>query len=446
MKNQLPAELLKDMQDMPFEFSAGRAFYLWVVNILYNYSYKKGDFATRIPTAIVFSKSNMKMFFSFTQKVVEEDYAYLLKNGYEEIEKTISMLSEKAQSAQTFEDFFDRIENLHHTAIFLRKVDKAIISLVNKKYPQEASDILSECNSFERYGYFVQEELALCDQSIEEVYEQFRHITLGYFNEQPRSKEYYANKKEEIQKEGEDVYKKRIVEAHSKRLQDKEKFIVKYPNDKQLFELIGASGWLKEHYKFLVNKAQAVFEPKWVELSNKTGISVESLKNLLHEDLFKLIKGETLNESQLNYYKNTMVFLGKTGAYKFHLLNEDVIEFIDTYLEKKELAPKNEFKGRIACKGFGKGRVVVVLSPQDFHKVQKGDVLVVQNTSPDFVPVLHNVSAVIAEEGGITAHVSVVTRELKIPAVVGVSRVTSLLKDGDMVEVDANTGVVRKIS
>lgn len=55
------------------------------------------------------------------------------------------------------------------------------------------------------------------------------------------------------------------------------------------------------------------------------------------------------------------------------------------------------------------------------------------------------VGAIVTEEGGITSHAAIVSRELKIPSVVGVQGVLDVTKDGDLVEVDANEGIVRKL-
>lgn len=66
------------------------------------------------------------------------------------------------------------------------------------------------------------------------------------------------------------------------------------------------------------------------------------------------------------------------------------------------------------------------------------------NTSPDFVAIMSMASAIVAEDGGITAHVSVVSRELGIPCVVGISNITSMVKDGELLEVDANKGTVTR--
>ena len=89
------------------------------------------------------------------------------------------------------------------------------------------------------------------------------------------------------------------------------------------------------------------------------------------------------------------------------------------------------------------GIAKVVRSPKDFYKVERGNILIVMNTSPDFVPILSKVGAIVAEEGGITAHVSVISREMKVPCVVGIPHVTKMINDGDYLEINANTGVVR---
>ena len=111
------------------------------------------------------------------------------------------------------------------------------------------------------------------------------------------------------------------------------------------------------------------------------------------------------------------------------------------YLSEKK-TEATEFKGRVACKGRATGVVKVITKPEEFSKFEQGNILVVVNTSPDFVPIMGKAAAIIGEEGGITAHISVVSRELKVPCVVGINNITKILKDGDNVEVDAEKGVV----
>ena len=72
-----------------------------------------------------------------------------------------------------------------------------------------------------------------------------------------------------------------------------------------------------------------------------------------------------------------------------------------------------------------------------------GEILVANNTTPEFTPIMKKAAAIITEQGGITSHAAIVSRELGIPCVIGTRIATKVLKDGDRVEVDANCGLVK---
>jgi pyruvate,water dikinase len=102
-----------------------------------------------------------------------------------------------------------------------------------------------------------------------------------------------------------------------------------------------------------------------------------------------------------------------------------------------------EFKGFIASKGFVKGKAKIVLNREDFNKIKKGDILVASMTTPDMLPLMKKASAFITDEGGITCHAAIVSREMKKPCIIGTKIATSVLKDGNLVEVDANKGIIK---
>ena len=105
-----------------------------------------------------------------------------------------------------------------------------------------------------------------------------------------------------------------------------------------------------------------------------------------------------------------------------------------------------ELKGQCASLGFAKGRVKIILSPADLPKMEKGDILVAIATNPDIVPAMKKAAAIVTEQGGVTSHAAIVSRELGVPCVIGTKVATKWLKDGDLIEVDATRGVVRKLS
>ena len=77
--------------------------------------------------------------------------------------------------------------------------------------------------------------------------------------------------------------------------------------------------------------------------------------------------------------------------------------------------------------------------------MQKGEILVAIMTTPDFTPALKKAAAIVTDEGGVTCHAAIISRELGIPCVVGTRIATRTFKNGDILEVDANHGIVRKI-
>jgi phosphohistidine swiveling domain-containing protein len=114
-------------------------------------------------------------------------------------------------------------------------------------------------------------------------------------------------------------------------------------------------------------------------------------------------------------------------------------------VEKPAVAGPVEIKGQVAFPGLVTGTVKIVLRQSEIRKIQAGDILVSSMTSPDFLPLIKIAAAIVTDEGGITSHAAIVARELKIPCLVGTRFATKLLKDGDLVEVDATNGVVRVI-
>ena len=112
-------------------------------------------------------------------------------------------------------------------------------------------------------------------------------------------------------------------------------------------------------------------------------------------------------------------------------------------LQKTGLVQAKEFRGTTAFAGRVQGTVRIVHSNSDLKKVKSGEILVTEMTNPDYVPAMKIAGAVITDEGGMTCHAAIASRELKVPCIVGTKIATQVLKDGDRVEVDATTGIIR---
>lgn len=117
----------------------------------------------------------------------------------------------------------------------------------------------------------------------------------------------------------------------------------------------------------------------------------------------------------------------------------------DRFVSAPPAAATDTLSGLAACPGKVTGRVHVVQTAAEFESFKDGEILVSTETSPMFVPLMRKASAILTGKGGITSHAAIVSRELKKPCIIAIKDVVKILKTGDMVEVDADTGVIRII-
>jgi len=127
------------------------------------------------------------------------------------------------------------------------------------------------------------------------------------------------------------------------------------------------------------------------------------------------------------------------------LFNYD-LKFLDQIgISIKSSRDIKEVKGNIANKGRTQGKVRVINNIAQSKDFNQGDIVVSINTNPSLMAVLVKCGAIVTDEGGIMCHAAIVSRELHIPCIIGTKIATKVFKDGDMVEVDADNGVVRLI-
>ena len=169
-----------------------------------------------------------------------------------------------------------------------------------------------------------------------------------------------------------------------------------------------------------------------------------------HLHVVNLAKQEKLKqELQARFFHGYLAgyfeaILWPDGMVRFSDYNRLLGNYIGT--PKSLQKSKSEISGTVAHPGVVRGRVRLI-QPEMIEGTQfdDGDVLVADNTDIRFVPLMRKAGAIVTDRGGMLSHASIVARELKKPCIVGTSSATKLLKDGDLVEVDAEKGVVRKL-
>ncbi|MDP2649638.1 MAG: PEP-utilizing enzyme [bacterium] len=124
-------------------------------------------------------------------------------------------------------------------------------------------------------------------------------------------------------------------------------------------------------------------------------------------------------------------------------LDKEKVGKIFTIHFKNEPTVKiRQLNGSTAYKGIVRGFVRRIMGHKQINEIKEGEILVSPMTIPDFIPAIKKAAAIVTDEGGVLSHAAIIARELKKPCIVGTKFATKIFKDGDLIEVDANRGIV----
>ncbi len=166
---------------------------------------------------------------------------------------------------------------------------------------------------------------------------------------------------------------------------------------------------------------------------------------------------QVLNEREIKNLAETALMLEshykKPQDIEFAIENENVYIVQTrpiTTIEKRVEEEASNVKGEVILTGLGaspgiaSGKIRIIHEMQDLDKMKAGDVLVTTMTNPDMVVSMQRAAAIVTDDGGLTAHAAIVSREMGIPAVVGTHTATTKLKEGEIITVDGTTGKIYK--
>ena len=209
-------------------------------------------------------------------------------------------------------------------------------------------------------------------------------------------------------------------------------------------------------YKLLEILAQWQDERKKITLVgsfclDKLLKQVAKLKNLslsevqyMHPREIKklLLENKSVDKRVLKERRRLSVWVG-TEDKEWWFIGEKAKK-IQKILFKEKVARQKTISGMPASPGTVTGKVRIVLDPKK-NKFYQNEILVASMTRPEYLPLMKKAKAIITNEGGITCHAAIVSREFGIPCVVGTKVATKILKNGDKVEVRAHRGMITKI-
>jgi len=216
-------------------------------------------------------------------------------------------------------------------------------------------------------------------------------------------------------------------------------------NLKKKADLIRELVYIKDSRNDIRFYAISVLRSLYNQVALRRKISLVGIVHLLDEEVLDLLKQPT----KTSYYQKIIedrikgyALIKKGKGIKVKINKNKSITRITTLFGKN----KEDFiKGIPAFVGKVRGKARIVRNNNDLRKVKRGDIMVAVFTRPHYLSAMKIAKAIITDEGGITSHAAIIAREFKIPCIVGTKVATKVLQDGDLVEVDAKKGEIRRI-
>jgi len=219
------------------------------------------------------------------------------------------------------------------------------------------------------------------------------------------------------------------------------------PRDLQLFIDFGLALDTRNEAEYIVSLAAFYVLPFYSEIARRLYISVTQLRFLTEKEVVVALQGKLDTQACLSEKGKIFGWGFNHRMDKRIIFNPQEAEKLFAYLEKKSsnLHGNDEVAGKCASPGKVRGRIKIMNSPHENNKVKEGNILVCHATTVDYLPAMKRAAAFVTEVGSLTCHAAVVAREFGVPCIVSLKNATKNFKDNDLVEIDADQGIMKKV-
>lgn len=210
-------------------------------------------------------------------------------------------------------------------------------------------------------------------------------------------------------------------------------------------ELLREYVWLRTYRIEMQSVSNFYIQALFKHIADKFDRTLSEIVALSPEEIYDMLeRNELPTASELQMRMQSYVLVSREGAISLVHTKQGEQIALKELGEKKE-DDTGQLKGNPACKGVAKGRARIILKKEDIPTCKKGEILVTSMTTPEFVPAMKKAAAIVTDEGGLLCHAAIVAREMQKPCIIGTLKATEVFENGDMLEVDAEEGVVRKV-
>jgi phosphohistidine swiveling domain-containing protein len=274
-------------------------------------------------------------------------------------------------------------------------------------------------------------------ETIKDMHKRFAWLNMYFWDGHPFTFEEYKSRLLKMAKD--DVTKRDVEEFNNKSLEADA--LIQGVGDKNLREILK----IIQDLIFLKTERIDVYTISCYKIFNilkeickRLDLSRDQLLTFTRDEILSFLKGQPIpNDIKKREKFGCAVFNGKVSF----IYGEAYDNLKNIF--KKDFTNIKEMKGAIGYKGVARGTARVLMNEKDLYKLQKGDILVCNLTNPNYNPAFEKITGIVTDEGGILCHSAIMAREFKLPCVINTKIATRVIKDGDLVEVDADKGFVR---
>lgn len=386
-----------------------------------------------------------------------EEYTNIVEKTGKKYEKRHLdlLLSKNLDTREYFQELFESYQEMVGIWwFFIPFADELEKYIIENKLIDSSEKLLEKVESI-RKKTWLEEQVLEVQNIAQQIKQHLPGVSVGDITEETikQKEELYNTVKNHIKKfvwsgthhwMGDGYNMEAFIEQVNEALKKEKKEEQRNPDNNPLWNLLATISYWRTHCAEATSKVVFESRDRLIEAADLLSITYNELSYLSNREII-----EALSKNSFIFSENYQERKKGYGCIVDNKENEQIIigEDLDSWLKKlteTQVEQVSEFKGSVGCKGgIIKGRVKVVISPDDFSKFEKGDILIANETSPDFIPLMKIASAVITDIGGITSHAAIISRELNIPCIIGTKIGTKVLKDGDEVEIDANNGIIK---
>jgi len=361
-------------------------------------------------------------------------FSQFIKNKYESdllwFDKFFKICDEKAEAVLELDKkedlglLMDAIIQCLCCSFLVEFIDFATQQYLKEKTGENFSEIIQQMNPHKKTDLMKYQEQLSDMKDLDSFVEKYKWVGTHGFKGKPLSKKV-------VESEGKNSVLHKTTTVNGK-----------FKEYTKLLEIGSKLTYYRAYLIPLVDKISFGYWKIIKKLAEKHSLSWAEITSLTYEELINLYLYGDLNK---DYKKRNNGFGIIRINKKTQIITGDKLKKeLGVFLDKPEQS--SEINGIPACKGKVKGIVKIINKISELTKLKKGDILITNETTPDFMVGIRKAKGIVTNIGGITSHAAIVSRELGIPCIIGTKIATKVFKDGDLVEVDANKGVVRKIS